>query len=154
MKRVNFQVVASDYASSVGEWKRALEAPRAELPKLTSQQKEIVRKFGVTDEEYRRGLLAGLYGQERMRTRGQGLGELVEKILEGLGPGHRLVAVVAEMVKDRWVLRIQTPEKVANVSVPRELADDVLDSSVSDEVEKLRVCVLSGLGRKESIVKR
>ncbi len=152
-KQPNFKIFISGNSSSVEEWKRALQAPRSELPPLDDQRKEIARKFEVTGEEYARGLLAGQYGEERMQGRGQGLGEEVEKILEGLGPDHRLVAVVGEMFKSRWILRIQTPERVVNILVPRELADDVLDSAAMDEIEKLRQCVLSGLGRKKFIVK-
>ena len=154
MKNPRFQIVVSDYSSSVDEWKRALGAPRSELPKLNEQQKEVARKFGISDEEYARGLLAGLYGEERMRQRGQHLGEVVEEILGGLGEDYRLAAVTAQMFEGRWILRIQTPAKIVNVAVPRELADDVLDSGAIEEIDKLKAQVLSAVGRNELIARR
>jgi len=51
-----------------------------------------------------------------------------------------LEGVIAEMVKTRWLLRIRTPTGVVPVQVPRELADDVLDSGASEEIEKLAPC--------------
>jgi len=154
MKHASFEVVVSDYSVSVDEWRRAQEVRRSDLPELNQEQKEVARKFGVTEEEYARGVLAGLYGRERMSGRAQGLGEEVNKILEGLGPDHRVLAVVAEMFKGRWILRIQTPEKVVNVAIPRELADDVLDSGAVEDFEKLKTRVLSDLGKNEQAVRR
>ncbi len=150
MKKVEtFEVIVTDYSSSVEEWNRALEAPRTELPRLGDEQKQVARKFGVAEEDYARGLLAGLYGQERLLGRGRELGQEVQRILDGLGSDHRVVSVAAEMFKGRWLVRIQAPERVFNVAVPRELADDVLDSGAMEEKETLRVCILSGLGRSE-----
>jgi hypothetical protein len=152
-KQQKFEVLVSDYSSSVEEWKRAMVAPRSELPPLSEQQREVARKFGVSDEEYARGVLAGLYGEERIRSRGEQLGELVETILQGLGPTYRLAAIKAEMFNGRWICRIMTPEKIANVAVPRELADDVLDSGVREEIDRLKNCLLTGLGRDELIAR-
>jgi len=153
-KRQKFEVFVSDHSSSIEEWKQAMAARRSELPPLSEQQREVARKFGVTDEEYARGVLAGQYGEKRMRSRGERLGELVETILQGLGPAYRLAAIKAEMFNGRWVCRIETPEKIANVAVPRELADDVLDSGVMEEIDRLKNCLLAGLGRNELIARR
>ncbi len=153
-KQPTFEIVVSDAIISVDEWRRAQEARRSKLPKLNEQQKEVVRTFGVTEEEYARGLLAELYGQERMRGRGEALGEHVQEILDRLGEKYRVVAVLAEMVRGRWIVRIKTPDRVVGAIIPRELADDVLDSGDMDEVERLRVRVLSALGRNELIAKR
>ena len=148
-----YAVSVSDYAASVDHWRLAQQATRSQLPKLDQQQKELARKFKVSEEEYARGVLAGIYGQKAMRGRGRSLGEVVQGILDGLGPDHRVVAVFAEMSKGRWIVRIHTPNEVANIAVPRELADDVVDSGATEDIEKLRVCVLSGLGRKEFLVR-
>ena len=153
-KNQKFEVFVSDYSSSVDEWKQAMAAPVSELPKLNDQQKEVAKKFGVSEEEYGRGVLSGQLGEVRMRRRGQGLGEVVQGLLDGLGPGYRLIAVKAEMFNGRWLIRIETPDKVANIALPRELADDVLDSGTMEEMEKLKVRLLAGLGRNELIMRR
>jgi hypothetical protein len=142
-----FQIVVSDYSSSTEEWKRALEAPESELPPLTDQQREIARRFGVSQQEYARGVLAGRYGNQRMRKRAQALGEHAQEILGGLGARYKVLAVLWEGSKLRWMLRIETPERVVGVPVPFELADDVIDSGVLQEIERLKRLVLAGVKR-------
>jgi hypothetical protein len=149
----DFQIVVSDFSSSAEEWKRALSADDSKLPELSEEQKKWAKRFGVTEKEYARGVLAGHYGNERMKKKGRALGEQVEEILEGLGPQYKLIAVLWQGSRLRWLLRIQTPAQVLGVPVSFEMADDVLDSGILEEIEKLRVTVLTGVGRSELIVK-
>ena len=149
-----FDVFVSDYASSVEEWKRAQVAPKSELPELTEQQKEIARKFGITEEEYARGVLAGRYGNERMQKKARALGEYAEQILGELGKGYKLVAIIWEGPKLRWMLRIETPSGVFGVPVPFEVADDAVDSAVLREIERLREIILAGVGQSAKTLKR
>lgn len=147
----NFGVFVSGYSTTIEEWRRALKAPSSELPELNAEQKEAARRFGIAEEEYARGYLAGLYGQDRMLARGTELGRAVEAILADLGPGNQLKAVIAEMDKERWVVRIQTPQQIVNIAVPRELADDIVDSNTVQDQERLRVLLVSSfelIGKK------
>ena len=98
MKRPDFTVRVSDFTTSIEEWDRAQRAPRSELPNLSAEQKDVARKFGITEEEYARSVLAGRYGNERMNTRARHLGKEVQRILGTFGDGrYRVVAVTAEM---------------------------------------------------------
>ena len=148
----DFQIVVSDFSSSAEEWKRALSEEDSKLPQLSEEQKKWAKRFGVTEKEYARGVLAGQYGNERMRKKARALGEQVEEILEGLGTEYKLVAVLWQGSRLRWLLRIQTPTQIFGVPVSFEMADDVLDSAILEEIENLRVAVLTGIGRGELIV--
>jgi len=64
-----FEISVSDYTSSVEEYRRAERAPKSELPVLSDDQKEVARRFKISEEEYARGVLAGIYGRERQRNR-------------------------------------------------------------------------------------
>lgn len=139
----NFEVIVWGYSSSIEEWQRAMGAPSSELPELNAAQKEVARKFGISEERYARGFLAGLYGQDGLRARGTELGRAVEAILARLGTDYQLRAVKAEMAKGRWVVRIQAPPQIVNVAVPRELADDIIDSDTIQDRERLRVLLVS-----------
>lgn len=150
----DFNVVVSGTSTSVSEWTAAMNVPKSEVPKLDPGQKEVARKFGVSEEDYARSLLASELGQKRLHERSRQLGLQVQHILEGLGSDYRVSAVIAEMMKGRWNIRVASPEKVVGILVPRELGDDVLDSGDMQEVEKLRVRVLSALGREDLIVRR
>ena len=134
MKEARFDVQVPDYTSSVEEYHRAQLAPRSELPKLS-------------EEEYARGVLAGLYGRERKMARARRLGEAVQGLLEGLGDGHRVLSVLSDVDRSRWIVAIQTPEGVRNVVIPLELADDVLDWSLREKIDELRSRLAYGLGR-------
>ena len=150
-----FRVFVSGFSSTIDDWRRAMNAPSSELPELNAEQKEIVRKFGITEEDYQRGHLSGLYGQERMRSRGVELGRAVEAILRVLGPEYQLKAVTEELtVRDRWVVRIWTPQKIVNVAISRELADALIDSNTVQDQERLRILLLTSLERTEFIADR
>jgi hypothetical protein len=149
-----FKIFVSDFSSSAEEWKRARTANDSELPELTEEQRKWAKQFGVTEKEYARGVLAGNYGQERTKSKGKALGELAEQILDGLGSDYKLLAVLWQGSRLRWLLRIQTPAQVFGVPVSFEMADDVLDSGILEEIEKLGIAVLAGVGRSDAIVKR
>ena len=155
MEEPKFKVFVSGFSSTIEDWRRAMNAPSSELPELNAEQKEIVRKFGITEEDYQRGHLSGLYGQERMRSRGVELGRAVEAILRVLGPEYQLKAVTEELtVRDRWVVRIWTPQKIVNVAIDRALADALIDSNTIQDQERLRILLLTSLERTEFIADR
>lgn len=145
MASSHFQVVVSDYSVSVDEWRRARSAPKGDLPPLSQAQREVASKFGISEEEYARSVLAGRYGVLRLRTRATKLGEEVDKILFEVSPACRVVRVIADMVRNRWVVFIETPNREVGVSIPRGLGDDFLDSGTRETAEELKARVKSGL---------
>ena len=154
MAATEFQIVVSDLTCSAEEWRRALNADDSELPELTREQKEWAKRFGVDEKEYARGLLAGLYGNQRQRKRAQELGQEISKVLDVVGPNYKLAAVLWQGSKLRWLARVQTPERIVGIPILFELADDVIDSGILSEIEKLRATVLAGVGRDDLIPKR
>jgi hypothetical protein len=155
MKNSDFEVMVSDHSTSVEEWDRAQRAPRSELPKLSADQKDMARKFGISEEEYARSVLAGVYGDERMKSRARQLGQIIQRIAGTLGKGeYRVKAVVAEMFKSRWVVSLRGHGTQVNVAIPRELADDVLDSYTTDDITELKKKLVAGLQLAEPVGKR
>jgi hypothetical protein len=149
----SFEIVVSDYTSSVEEYRRAQQAPRSDLPPLSDDQRAAARGFKISEEEYRRGVLAGIYGRKRQQARGRRLGEEVRKILSDLGSDDRVVRVAYEMDRLRWVVSIEASGRILDVAVPRELADDVLDRALREQTEELRARVARGLGRTVAVAK-
>jgi hypothetical protein len=143
-----FQIVlplAYSTSTSAEEWKRAMAVPGSELPSLSVQQKEIARKFNIPEEEYARNVLAGSYGWEKTRKRASDLGEAVQAAIRALDVGYRVTAVIRDINRLGWVVRIETPSGDLNVLVSKELADGLLDSGSESEKEQLRVRILSSL---------
>jgi len=125
-----------------------------ELPALNEQQKYVARRFGVTEEDYRRSLLAGLYGEKRLWERGRDLGLLVQDVLAGLGPDYQVAVVKSEMIECRWIVRVKASSKVVDLNFSRELVDDALDSHAPEEIDRVRRRVLEGLGKAELLSKQ
>jgi hypothetical protein len=147
MRNSDFDIVVSDHTTSVEEWDRAQKAPRSELPKLSAEQKDIAKKFEISEDEYARSVLAGLYGDERMRSRARQLGQVIQRVVGTLGKGrYRVKAVVAEMFKGRWVVSLRGDDTQVNVAIPRELADEVVDWGFREKMEDLKQRVLYGIG--------
>ena len=151
-KQKQFRIFVRGLVGSVEEWRRALHAPLSELPPLSSRQKETARKFGVSEEKRRRGVLLDQLAERRAVGMAKRLGTIAGEIIRTLGQKYRLDAVIANGGK--WALRIETPETVEDVEVPGELAEDVLASGANGDIEKLKVCLLTALGRDELIVRR
>ena len=147
--RSRFEVVISDYTSSIEEWRRAQKVSSKALPALTEEQKRAARKLGVTEEAYARSVLAGQYGAERMEERAVALGEMVGRMAGEIIADCKVASVVAEMFEGRWLVRLGTPAECFVVAIPRELADDVLDAGITVEVKKLRSLVKESLQRSE-----
>jgi hypothetical protein len=147
MATPHFKVFISYVKGSIEDWEKALNAPRAELPKLNEKQKEVARKIPISEEDYARGVMVEQYGEDRQRERGEILGRRIEELLEGLP--YRLQAIIWEGLKPRWVARIYPRrEPPKNIAIEVELADDVIDSATVQDLERLRVLILESLGEK------
>ena len=154
MRNSDFETIVSDHTTSVEEWDRAQRAPRSELPKLSAEQKDMAKQFEISEEEYARSVLAGLYGDERMKSRARRLGQVIQRMVGTLGKGpYRVRAVVAEMFKGRWVVSLRGNDTQVNVAIPRELADDVLDSYTTDGITELKRELVAGLQLAEPVGK-
>jgi hypothetical protein len=144
----HFKVELTDYSVSVDEWRRAQSAPKDDLPELNVLQREVATKFGISEEKYARSVLAGQYGVQRIRTRAGKLGEETEKILQETCAECRVVRVVADMARERWVIVLRTRKRQFGITIAREVGDDLLDFSALGAVEELKAKVKAGLGMK------
>ena len=140
-----FRVVLSDHTASIEEWRRAQTARTEDLPELSAEQRDVARKLGISPEAYSRSLLAGQYGEERMQGRAFALGELVQSVLQKHGIEFRVTAVVADMFNGRWIVRVESSQGTLSLTIPRDLADDVLDSGQASEVAKMKVLIREGV---------
>ncbi len=146
-----YQVSVSDFRSSIEEWHRAKTAPASELPPISEEEKKYLKRIGRSEEEHRRSLLAGIYGNKRQRTKARRLGELalhfLREIGEQVGERYWLVGIFWEAERLRWLLKVQTPNRVVGVPVPFELADDVVEAEILSEQDRLKQMLLAGVGK-------
>jgi hypothetical protein len=150
MSAPDFDVVISGGNISQDAW---LKAGDVRKPELGAAQTEGARKMRVSEEDYARGVVALQLGEEIQRDRGRKLGQRIQEILEPLGSGYALSAVIRQGTEDRWIARIAVAEKLVAVVLPLDLVDDVIDSGAVQDMNRLKNLVLFGVGRQELILK-
>jgi hypothetical protein len=133
-----FDVVIRGGSTSVEDYRRAMAAPKSELPKLSAVQNTVVKKLGLPADEYRRGVLAEQFGESRLIEQGKKLGAMVQVLLDELGSGYEVDAIQAEMAKFRWLIRVVNAERVIVAEIPRDVAADALDSESGRAVGLLK----------------
>ena len=149
-----FEIHVPGVQVSVNDSERAQAIPASELPPLTEDEREVARRFGMSDEAYRRGKLAGIFGHQRKEARAVDLGKQAEAILADMGPEYRLATVNWNSDTLTWRLEIETPQGQQNVVLSWELVDDALDFRTPGELQRLRNMVWFGLGRRDLIFKK
>ncbi len=121
---------------------------------VSDAEKSMAGAMGLSEEQFRQSKLEYLLGEERRRNRGRDLGEQVEKVLNELGNGHRLVSVTWNSNTLSWRLEIETPQGLQNVVLSSALVDDALDARTRRELQRLRNMVWFGLGRRDLIFEK
>ena len=125
---------------------------RPDIRNLTDAEKDVARKMGLAEEQYRQSKADLLAGEDRRRSRGQDLGDIVQQFLTELGPDYRILSVTWNVDTLTWRLEITTPGGTKkNVVLSWELVDDALDARTKTELRRLRNMVFFGLGRRDMI---
>ncbi len=122
-----------------------------DVERLSETERALFPSFGG-EERFRRLKYEYLLGEERLRTRGRELGEIVQTFLNEIGPGYCLTAVNWNN-NATWTLEIDTPNGSRNVVLSWFLVDDVLSARTATELQRIRNLVLFGLGRRDLIFK-
>jgi hypothetical protein len=148
-ENLTFEIELPGGSTNLEEWRKAQALPVSELRQLTTEEKEVARKLGITEESLARSAKADEFGKERMRRKAQEFGQRVNRILEESGSG-RVDAVRADLINGRWLVRVKAREYVV-MSFPRELVDDLLDSGAISDLEQVKRLIreqLSAAGEK------
>jgi len=70
--------------------------------------------------------------------------------LTEIGEGYHLQSLLYEGVKFRWIARVESSQGTRNLSIQRDLVDDVVDSEVYESVQELKRRLMEGLGEMPS----
>lgn len=122
-----------------------------DVDRLSEAEKALSNSFGG-EEQFRRLKCEYLLGEDRLRVKGRGLGEIVEKALDEAGADYRLTAVNWNNTGS-WRLEIDTPKGSRNVVLSWFLVDEVMGAMTPTELQRIRNLVLFGVGRRDLIFK-
>src|SRR5882757_1670766 len=80
-ENLTFEIELPGGSTNLEEWRKAQALPVSELRQLTTEEKEVARKLGITEESLARSAKADEFGKERMRRKAQEFGQRVNRIL-------------------------------------------------------------------------
>jgi hypothetical protein len=123
-RRFPVEVVVTGWSMSLADSGRAKAAPVDELPRLSGEQREVARKFGVSEEQWARAVLAQRYGDERVRAVALGLARALEIELPKHLPGVEICRLVYEVGLEKHKLYLRWKGKDHFVSIDRDMVDD------------------------------
>ncbi len=122
---VDTRVIGS--STTLDEMERASLAPKSELPKLTKEQRDFIRRFGGSEEEYARSLLAGKYSETRWYKRAEALRDAVLAMLPRFAEGAELRQITLDVGNFRCALGISFQGREVGCIIPMSIIDDLLD---------------------------
>jgi len=149
-----FEILLSGGNVSVADYCHAMSAPKSALPKLTEVQKFVVKKMGIPEEEYRRGVLADQLGDRRMEAQARKLGEVVQAILDESNAGHKVKRVRSSMVALRPLWHVAVTGVNAEIPINEWNIDpSLLGSEEGGTIKRSLKRVLHMFGLAESVEK-
>jgi len=152
----DFKISTRGMPSRPDEWFQALNAPSAELPELTEDDKYSARISHRTEEQFARHLVLREFTRKREEKEAVGLGTTIAEILQGLGGDFQLQHIGKRGLDPGWFAQIQfRPEargRVLNVSLPTEDFSDEQNGEVLNvgDYEQIRDYLISELGLEKS----
>ena len=126
-----FQIYLADAPGSQEDWRRALAAPESELPQLSPEKADLVKRFGSSEADYARGVLVVEYRKQRVRPIAEKLGRTAARVLGEINERYKLVAVLERVHPGKeepvvsWWLRVQAPRFVREVQIPSKVVDSL-----------------------------
>jgi hypothetical protein len=148
-----FQIITVGIPATADEWFHALHAPESELPKLTNEEQERTRRFGIDPEKYARGRMAQLLAEKREREQGLQFGDMVGSLLDTLGPDYRVKRLERRGLSPGWHLWIEKRHgKIWDLYYePRDL--DLILGSGSEQsgLESLKERLFREIGREDQL---
>ncbi len=131
------EILISGTSMSVEDKHRADAAPAGGLPKLTDQQREVARKFGMSDEAWARALLAAQFGESRVRARAAALAQALEQYLPRFVPGAAVQSLLYQVGLEDHKMWIRHRGKDHLVRLPYTSVDDWMASGKPEDYEQL-----------------
>jgi hypothetical protein len=134
-------VVISGSRSSSNDWHASNLVPVSELTPLTPEQKEVVRKLGISEEGYARSVFAEHLTRVELEQRARRLGALIERWCEARIPKVSVTQVWLKTFEGRFRVELASEGHVELVFLEEEVVDDLFDSGSERAEHQLRRAV-------------
>ena len=118
--------------------------PDDQLPSLTSEQKSVAGKLGISVEDYARSVLAGRRTSDGLLAKTENFGRLLEEKLKERVSNGLVESVAPETAEHKFRVALRVSGKPAILHVDEEIVDDLFEGGSSEaEAKILRVLDLA-----------
>jgi hypothetical protein len=143
------EISVQGWKASPGDWEAVKKIPKDELPALTDEQKEVVRKLGLTEEDYARSALAGERTQNALLLKTEMFARLLEKKLRDLGLKATVDNVVLRILEDRFDVVLRVNGAGFPLRIKEDVVDELFEGGSVDAEEKLSRILKATVGARE-----
>ena len=117
------RITVEGLRTSIMDWRAARSIPKGELPALTPEQREVAGKLNVSEEDYARSALAGERTLEKLLTKTQRFGKLLEEKIKT----KDRQATVEQVTLNTWEHRFEVEMRLNGNSLPLRVDENVVD---------------------------
>lgn len=126
------KIIVNGSPTGLEDFARAKRAKQEELPVLSNAQREMVRKFRISEEEHARTVLAQQYGSQRIIERAERFVSKFNNVLLGSHISGQIVRLERLPGEHIWVADVAMQSMAGSVRISGELFDDVVDDTGKD----------------------
>jgi len=131
------EIIITGTSASLEESRKAKAASSGELPQLNDKQKEVARKFKISEQDYARQVLAFQYGEARLQAGAAKLGQVIEEGVPQLVPGIEFERLIYEVGLEDHKLWLRHAGKHYVVRLAQTDVDDWLARGKTEDFDQL-----------------
>jgi hypothetical protein len=143
------EISVQGWKASPSDWEAVRKIPKADLPALTDEQKEVARKLGLAEEDYARSALAGERTQNALLIKTEMFARLLEKKIHELGLKATVENVVLRILEDRFDVALRMDGIRLPLRIKEDIVDDLFEAGSAEAEEKLSRILKATLGVRE-----
>ncbi len=128
------EIVIDGWRAGGEERKEAASVPVGQLPPLSDAQKEVVKKMGISEEDYARSAYAGRLNQERLIEKTKKFAKLLQRKLQERGDVE-ITNIKLDVLRHRYEVAASAGERPVSFIVSEELIDDLFQTG-SESLER------------------
>lgn len=131
------EIIITGFSASLTDSQKARAVPLNELPQLNDEQREVARKFEMSEEDYARQVLAFQYGGTRLQAGAAKLARVIEERLPGLVPGVDLEKLIYEVGLEDHKMWLRHADQHYVVRLSQTDVDDWLARGRPEDFDQL-----------------
>jgi hypothetical protein len=131
------EISVEGWRSGTADWSDVQRLPKEQLPALTTEQKEVARNLGISEEDYARSAEAGQRTQRELLDKTAKFARLLEQRVKERASQAAIEKVTLKTWEHRLDVRILLDGGRFDIRIDEDLVDDLMESGSLDAGERL-----------------